>query len=251
MRKFKLVTFTLILALMPILQSCLDNEDNDYWVTCPPGGVLAIGTMKIPNADTPRDFFIALDNGNNVFPADTADIRNWKYTVAEGQRVFVGYVKMEGEEKPGYENGKIFTIEDILTKDIIPLTEATADSIGDDRINVTAHALTKDYLTIEYQYLGSMDENKKHMLNLVQNEITGPVEDDGYICLEFRHNAFDDSPSKLGSSLVSFKLANIADLLPTAKGIKLRVNTIYDNIQYITIDINEDKNLKIKSFHSQ
>lgn len=89
------------------------------------------------------------------------------------------------------------------------------------------------------------------MLNLVQNEITGPVEDDGYICLEFRHNAFDDSPSKLGSSLVSFKLANIADLLPTAKGIKLRVNTIYDNIQYITIDINEDKNLKIKSFHSQ
>ena len=185
MRKFKLVTFTLILALLPILQSCLDNEDNDYWVTCPPGGILAIGTMKMPNADTPRDFFIALDNGNNVFPADTADIRNWKYTVAEGQRVFVGYVKMEGEEKPGYENGKIFTIEDILTKDIIPLTEATADSIGDDRINVTAHALTKDYLTIEYQYLGSMDENKKHMLNLVQNEMTDPVEDDGYICLEF------------------------------------------------------------------
>ena len=101
MRRFKLVTFTLILALMPILQSCLDNEDNDYWVTCPPGGILAIGTMKIPNADTPRDFFIALDNGNNVFPADTADIRNWKYTVAEGQRVFVGYVKMEGDEKPG------------------------------------------------------------------------------------------------------------------------------------------------------
>lgn len=55
------------------------------------------------------------------------------------------------------------------------------------------------------------------MLNLVQNEMTDPVEDDGYICLEFRHNAFDDSPSKLGSSLISFKLANIADLLPTAK----------------------------------
>lgn len=58
MRKFKLVTFTLILALLPILQSCLDNEDNDYWVTCPPGGILAIGTMKIPNADTPRDFLL-------------------------------------------------------------------------------------------------------------------------------------------------------------------------------------------------
>ena len=228
----------------------LDDANNDEWVTCPPGGILAIGTMKIPNADTPRDFFIALDNGDNVLPADTADIRNRKYTVAEGQRVFVGYLQM-GKEKPGYENGKIFTIEDILTKEIIPLTEATADSIGDDRINVTAHALTKDYLTIEYQYLGSMNENKKHMLNLVQNEITGPIKDDGYIYLEFRHNAFNDSPNQLGSSLVSFKLDSIAEQLATAKGIKLRVNTIYDNIQYVTIDINEDKNLKIKSFHSQ
>lgn len=70
------------------------------------------------------------------------------------------WLSADGKEKPGYENGKIFTIEDILTKEIIPLTEATADSIGDDRINVTAHALTKDYLTIEYQYLGSMNENK-------------------------------------------------------------------------------------------
>ena len=250
MKKFNLITFAVILMLLPILQSCLDDANNDEWVTCPPGGILAIGTMKIPNADTPRDFFIALDNGDNVLPADTADIRNRKYTVAEGQRVFVGYLQM-GKEKPGYENGKIFTIEDILTKEIIPLTEATADSIGDDRINVTAHALTKDYLTIEYQYLGSMNENKKHMLNLVQNEITGPIKDDGYIYLEFRHNAFNDSPNQLGSCLVSFKLDSIAEQLATAKGIKLRVNTIYDNIQYVTIDINEDKNLKIKSFHSQ
>ena len=131
-----------------------------------------------------------MDNGDNVLPADTADIRNRKYTVAEGQRVFVGYLQM-GEEKPGYENGKIFTIEDILTKEIIPLTEATADSIGDDRINVTAHALTKDYLTIEYQYLGSMNENKKHMLNLVQNEITGPIKDDGYIYLAVSYTHLD------------------------------------------------------------
>ena len=57
--------------------------------------------------------------------------------------------------------------------------------------------------------------------------------------------------NQLGSSLVSFKLDSIAEQLATAKGIKLRVNTIYDNIQYATIDINEDKNLKIKSFHSQ
>ena len=71
MKKFNLITFAVILMLLPILQSCLDDANNDEWVTCPPGGILAIGTMKIPNADTPRDFFIALDNGDNVLPADT------------------------------------------------------------------------------------------------------------------------------------------------------------------------------------
>ena len=60
MKKFNLITFAVILMLLPILQSCLDDANNDEWVTCPPGGILAIGTMKIPNADTPRDFFIAL-----------------------------------------------------------------------------------------------------------------------------------------------------------------------------------------------
>ena len=110
MKKFNLITFAVILMLLPILQSCLDDANNDEWVTCPPGGLLAIGTMKIPNADTPRDFFIAVDNGDNVLPPDTADIRNRKYTVAEGQRVFGGYLEM-GKEKPGYENGKIFTFQ--------------------------------------------------------------------------------------------------------------------------------------------
>ena len=71
MKKFNLITFAVILMLLPILQSCLDDANNDEWVTCPPGGILAIGTMKIPNADTPRDFFIALDNGDNVLPAYT------------------------------------------------------------------------------------------------------------------------------------------------------------------------------------
>lgn len=95
MKKFNLITFAVILMLLPILQSCLDDANNDEWVTCPPGGILAIGTMKIPNADTPRDFFIALDNGDNVLPADTADIRNRKYTVAEGQESSLAICRWE------------------------------------------------------------------------------------------------------------------------------------------------------------
>ena len=42
MKKFNLITFAVILMLLPILQSCLDDANNDEWVTCPPGGILAI-----------------------------------------------------------------------------------------------------------------------------------------------------------------------------------------------------------------
>lgn len=70
MKKFNLITFLpSSLMLLPILQSCLDDANNDEWVTCPPGGISHQLWMKIPNADTPRDFFIALDNGDNVLPA--------------------------------------------------------------------------------------------------------------------------------------------------------------------------------------
>ena len=39
MKKFNLITFAVILMLLPILQSCLDDANNDEWVTCPPGGI--------------------------------------------------------------------------------------------------------------------------------------------------------------------------------------------------------------------
>lgn len=34
MKKFNLITFAVILMLLPILQSCLDDANNDEWVTC-------------------------------------------------------------------------------------------------------------------------------------------------------------------------------------------------------------------------
>lgn len=55
-----------------------------------------------------------------------------------------------GKEKFGYENGKIFMIEDILMKEIILLMEVIVDSIGDDCINVIVYVFMKDYLIIEY-----------------------------------------------------------------------------------------------------
>lgn len=230
MKKFSILAWIIILVtLIPVLQSCLDTDDDNYLVTCPEGTQLALGTVIVPDANSPREFYFALDKGITVFPGDTTTFNNYK--VKDGQRAFIGYLpKMEPIE--GYDiNAIIYSVEDILTKNIIPLTEETADSIGNDGINLTAYLINKDYLTLEYQYLGSMNANKKHMLNLVVNQTDNKDREEGYICLEFRHNAFDDTPLSPVNGIVSFKLNNIREEMKDKKGLKIRVPTVYDGVQ--------------------
>lgn len=230
MKKFKLIALiALLICATPMFQSCLDTDNDNPWVTCPEGGLLGIGTVKVPDANVPRDFYFTLDNGVKLFPGDTTAVKN--YSIANDQRVFVGYLRMD-EPIAGYDvNGRIFSIENILTKEIIPLTEETADSIGNDGINLTTRIINEEFVTFEYQYLGSMNDNKKHMLNLVENRTDSKDSEEGYVCLEFRHNAFNDIPLKSGPGIVSFKLEKIKEQMKDKKGIKIRVKTIYDGIQ--------------------
>lgn len=235
MKKFPILAWIITLAaLIPALQSCLDTDNDDYLVTCPEGTQLALGTVIVPDANAPREFYFALDKGITLFPGDTTTLNNYKVT--DGQRAFIGYLP-KTEPVEGYDmSAIIYSIEDILTKDIIPLTEETSDSIGNDGINITTCLINDDYVTLEYQYLGSMDPNKKHMLNLVENQTTGKDPDEGYICLEFRHNAFNDTPLNPVNGIVSFKLRNIREQMKDKKGIKIRVQTVYDGLQEYKTD---------------
>ena len=85
------------------------------------------------------------------------------------QRVFIHFLPLE-EDIPAMTIMKLIQLENILTKDIIPLTEETADSIGNDRINATSLWITGNYLNIEHQFFHSNNPDKKHMLNPVINE---------------------------------------------------------------------------------
>lgn len=234
MKKFKLMVLAALVSISPLLQSCLDTDNDDLIAICPEGSVLSIGTVKVSDANTPRDFYFTLDNGVKLIPGDTTSVKN--YTPIDNQRVFVVYLRMDEPTSASAVNGRIYSVENILTKNIIPLTTATADSIGDNEINVTTYWVKDNFLTIEYQYLGSGNTDKKHMLNLVQNQTTESTTDDGYVHLEFRHNAFDDQPLKTVPGIVSFKTDSIADQLTGKKGLKLRVKTIYDGIQYFPVD---------------
>lgn len=218
--------FTLM-ATMPILQSCLD-DDND------PSGLLAVSTIHRLSQDS-KEFYFTLDDGKKMYPDNS---QRWnKEDWVEGQRAFVIFTKLE-EPVNGYDlHIQVKDINPILTKEIVTMGEDGNDEekIGDDKINTTYMWVNKnnEYLTIEFQYYGTHSKDKKHFLNLVINDKeTVPAADeenaeDEYINLEFRHNSVGDHPQQLGEGYVSFKLDKIKDRMEGKKGLRIRVNTIY------------------------
>lgn len=225
--RFYSVVFTFALLIIPMLQSCLNDDDENR------GTRFTIGTIEVIGE---KEYFFNLDDGDKMYPSDTTYIHN--YTVENNQRVFIHFLPLE-EDIPGYDyNVKLIQLENILTKDIIPLTEETADSIGNDRINATSLWITGNYLNIEHQFFHSNNPDKKHMLNLVINETAEtPDPEDEYFTLEFRYNAYNDEQRTPGWGIVSFRLDKIAKQLTGKKGLKIIVNTIYDGKQTYTIDL--------------
>lgn len=232
MRKLKITSaaFLLLLVTMPLLQSCLDDWDNDDRSS------LTIGTVRIIDG---KDYYLALDEGTKMYPGDTTRINN--YALIEGQRAFI-YFNLLDEKIDGYDyNANINHIENILTKDIYSMPEEKADSIGDDRINISNMWITGDYLNIQYQLYHSNNPDKKHMLNLIINEASdGKNDKEGYVTLEFRQNAYDDSPHTPGTGLISFKLNNISNLIKDKKGLNIRFKSLYDGERYLTIDFKNE-----------
>lgn len=232
MKKLRLYLAALMLVAvaMPLLQSCMDNDEKSQ-------SRFTIGTLQIIQDN---EYFFKLDEGDKMYPSDTTYIHD--YTLIDGQRVFIHFLPLE-EDMPGYEyNVKLIQLQNILTKDIIPLTEETADSIGNDRVNVYQPWISGDYLNIEYQYFHSNDKDKRHMLNLVINQTAdAPENEEGYINLEFRHNAYNDEQRTTGWGIISFRLDEIAAQLQGKKGLKILVNSIYDGKRTFTVELDKKK----------
>lgn len=240
MKKIKVMAYIFaIMAVIPALQSCMDNDDN-------PADLLVIGTINKMDQDS-KEFYFTLDDGKKMYPSNAL---NWSYKdYAEGQRAFVIFNKVE-EPVSGYDyNIQIKQINEVLTKDIVIMDneENNEEKIGDDKINATYMWINhnKRYLTIEFQYYGTHNTDKKHFLNLVVNHPTpSPLADennekDEFINLEFRHNSEGDYPQTLGEGYVSFKLDKIKDQMEGKKGLKIRVNTLYNGIKTYEVEFPE------------
>ena len=213
MKKFKFIAFIIaVMTTMPILQSCLDDDDSS-------SDSLVISTINLISPDS-KDFYFTLDDGKTMFPSNGNGWISDKNK--DGQRAFVIFKELE-EPVKGYDyNIQVREIKEILTKEIVTMGEGenTEEKIGDDKINSTYMWITQDkkYLTIEFQYYGTHSEDKKHFLNLViNNKDADPAADD------------------VNAEYISFKLDKIQDQMKGKKGLRIRVKTLYNGEKFYEV----------------
>ena len=184
-----------VVLLVMILPACNKDEQLPQWT--------GIGTIVKPDADL-DDFTILLDGDETLIPSSTISGNNFE----DGERVVAAY---EIVEELGNDEFKVrlYDLDRILTKDIIQLTEAINDSIGNDPIFVSEDNIwiKNNYLNFIFSYYGAY---AVHRINLVKPyEVTHT--DEGKLILEFRHNSNNDFSSVSLSGVVSFDLESLKE----------------------------------------
>lgn len=226
----KLITLILLFAVTIGFTSCLDDDDT-YSVI--------IGTYRVLDDD---HFYFEIEQKDKIVTMYPGDTRNFLYRdLPDGQRVFIYYDLLD-EKESGYDyNAKIYGIDKILTKDIIPITEATEDSIGNDPIDIVSSriSLDKEFIHMQFQFYVNSYSNITHMLNMVIPETEEDLQDE-FINLEFRHNAYDDYNSKIVPGLVTFRLKNIEDLMEDKKGVRIKYKSINSGNKEVELLFDEE-----------
>lgn len=152
-----------------------------------------------------NSYSILLDNGKKLWPS-VSDIR---YKPKENQRAFVNYTLLSDKYDKFDHIVKVNAIWNILTKDIIDLTEENENEIGNDPVKTNYLWIANDFLNIDFMF--NYGAERPHYINLVNNKTTPEEgEDDDVIELEFRHNSYDSQNPKLSTEgLVSFNIKSL------------------------------------------
>ena len=242
MKKQNIYLITMMMMAMSMLQSCNDDGYSlgDF--------VVRMATVHVENGN----MYLQTDNGQKLWPGATAI--PW-YKPVDGQRVWADYTILS-DEISGTEYAhaiKVNYLYNVLTKTVDELTADNEESIGNDPAYIEEMWIGGNCLNV--QFVIQRPVNEPHRVSLVENTLddTPIVDEDGYICLEYRFNEADDVYNNtLRRSFVSFHLGEYGPLQSadkTIKGLKLKINSIKNGEKVVTLDyatsINADKQTKI------
>ena len=198
----RVLVAVLLLAGTAGVQSCLNDDDNDYYYMRWPN---ALVTVKPTSADA---FYMQLDDNTTLKPVNVAASPFGEKEV----RALVNYTEVDEESGEYTQAVHINWIDSLLTKPMAAdLGEENDEVYGTDPVEMIGDWVTiaeDGYLTLRFRTVWG-DPGKKHFVNLLStNNPDDPYE------VEFRHNAYGDTYGQYADGLVAFRL----DALPDTEG---------------------------------
>lgn len=222
------------LAVMPVLQSCSDDDGYSLGDFTPP----LWATVRT----TGNAFYLDCDVWGTLWPVNT-DL-GW-YKPAEGQRVITVFNPL-WDNYEGFDHAvKLLRLQDVLTKEVETLTPETEEELGDDPVLIYQGDISISGGYMNIFFLQNLPSETKHRISLVRpqddRELYG---DDGYIHLELRYNDYDDVTDRRAYGAVSYDLGSL-DVTSETKGIKLKLNSEKNGEVEVTFNkMESESNLK-------
>jgi hypothetical protein len=144
-------------------------------------------------------------------------------SINDGDRVFAYFSLIEKPNPKGIDYIiDIYSIEKLLFKQIIEITDEIADSIGNDEMSVQNLWIARDYLNLNFKFYSN---DKNHYINLIRYPGDLPTDT---VKLEIRHNSNGDNGNYQATGFVSFDLKTLKN--EVADSVVLQVSAKeYDN----------------------
>jgi hypothetical protein len=202
-KKIKLskIIFPSVLVLGFLLTACMDDFHRHHYYYDNVDASYGLIQTNTSGAS----FVINLDNGSVVTPSN---VSLNGFTPKDSDRVWVRFNPVSDTrltDSTFNYLANIYSINDILFKDIKKLSDVSEDSVGHDPIIIrSAWISPKDILNLELKFFTA---GSVHYINLLDNG-----EGDGVsnpFIMELRHNARGDMNQYPVYATVSFKLNNL------------------------------------------
>lgn len=214
------------LIAIPFFSSCNSKTDEPS----------KYALVTIREFSGPYPYIGILDNNQKMY---FGNVRG-TYSANDGQRAIVYFNELE-ESVPGFDiNADIYYISNILTKNTVTLREQQLDTLGTSPISITRAWIGGGYMNIEYAVAISPYSSKVSFINLVDNRLLYPDQDDDYYKLQLRHKRDDDVVVKdnIVKGMACFRLADIG-YGEDFDGIEIEYDSIYSGKK--SVKVKKDK----------
>lgn len=226
MRKLHWLFMAVCLAVMPVLQSCDDDDGYSLGDFTPP----LWATVRV----TGNAFYLDCDVWGKLWPVNID--MDW-YEPVDGQRVLTMFNPLSDKYGEYDHAVKLLRLQDVLTKEVEVLTPENEEEFGNDPVRIYHGdiGISGGYMNIIF--LQNLPSNTKHRISLVRPQDDAELyAEDGYIHLELRYNNYDDLTGLRAYGAVSYNLSSL-DITSETKGIKLKLNSEVNDEVELTFDL--------------